>query len=71
MTFPLFEKVEVKKGDNQHPVYRFLTKAHAEPNWNFVKYLVGKDGGVIKRYEPATKPDDAGLLSDIEAALKA
>lgn len=71
VTFPLTEKIEVKKGGNQHPVYQFLTKDHAEPNWNFAKYLVGKDGKVIKRYEPTVKPDDPALLADIEAALKA
>lgn len=70
VTFPLFEKVEVKKGGSQHPVYQFLTANHPEPNWNFVKYLVGKDGKVIKRYEPAVKPDDPALAADIEAALK-
>ncbi|MBX3473290.1 MAG: glutathione peroxidase [Planctomycetes bacterium] len=71
VTFPMFEKVEVKKGANQHDVYKFLTKDQAEPNWNFTKYLVGKDGNVIKRYEPTVKPDDPALIADIEAALKA
>jgi len=71
VTFPLFEKIEVKKGGNQHAVYKFLTTDHAEPNWNFTKYLVGKDGKVIKRYEPTVKPDDPALIADIEAALKA
>lgn len=71
VSFPLFEKVEVKKGAGQHPVYQYLTTNHAEPNWNFAKYLVGKDGMVIKRYEPAVKPDDPQLLADVQAALKA
>jgi len=70
VTFPLFEKVEVK-GDGKHPVYQYLTAAHDEPDWNFAKFLVGKDGKVIKRYAPQTKPDDPQLLSDIDAALKA
>jgi len=70
ITFPLFEKLDVK-GDGQHPVYQFLTAAHDAPDWNFTKYLVGKDGQVLKRYAPPTKPDDTQLLADIEAALKA
>jgi glutathione peroxidase len=70
VTFPLFEKVEVK-GDDKHPVYQFLTAAHDEPDWNFAKFLVGKDGRVIKRYAPPTPPDDPQLLSDIDDALKA
>lgn len=69
VTFPIFEKVEVKKGGKQDPIFQFLTTSHAEPNWNFTKYLVGKDGVVIKRYEPTTKPDDPALVADIKAAL--
>lgn len=69
VTFPMFEKVEVKKGAGQHPVYQFITANHAEPNWNFTKYLVGKDGQVIKRFEPTTAPDDPALKAAIEAAL--
>lgn len=70
VSFPLFEKVEVK-GDGKHPVYKFLTTDHDEPDWNFAKFLVGKDGKVIKRYGPPTKPDDAQLLSDVHDALNA
>lgn len=68
VTFPLFEKVEVK-GPGQHPVYQFLTARHPEPGWNFTKYLVGKDGQVIQRYDPNVKPDDPNLMQDITAAL--
>jgi glutathione peroxidase len=71
VTFPLFEKIEVKKGPGQSPVYQFLTTEHPEPNWNFTKYLVGKDGKVIKRYEPTVKPEDPQIAADIAAALKA
>ena len=70
VTFPLFEKIEVKKGPGQSPVYQFLTREHAEPNWNFTKYLVGKDGSVLKRYEPTVKPEDPQIAADIAAALK-
>lgn len=69
VSFPLFEKVEVKKGPGQSSVWQFLTTNHAEPNWNFTKYLVGKDGNVLKRFEPTTTPEDAELRKEIEAAL--
>ncbi len=69
VTFPMFDKVEVKKGPGQHAVYQFLTEAHAEPNWNFTKYLVGRDGQVLKRFEPTTAPDDPALRAAIESAL--
>jgi glutathione peroxidase len=70
VTFPMFEKVDVK-GESQHPVYKFLTEDQDVPDWNFTKYLVGKDGQVIKRYAPPTKPDDPQLVKDINDALDA
>ncbi len=68
VTFPLFEKVDVK-GPHQAPVYQFLTNGFPAPTWNFCKYLIGKDGQVIKEYPSPIKPDDEGLLADINAAL--
>jgi len=68
VTFPMFEKV-VTKGTGQSPVYEFLTNGFPAPTWNFCKYLVGKDGKVIKEYPSKVKPDDAGLKADIDAAL--
>ena len=68
--FPMFEKLDVK-GDGQHEIYKFLTADNEVPDWNFTKYLVGKNGEVIKRYAPTTKPDDPALLSDIDGALSA
>ncbi len=68
--FPLFEKVVTKAGSGQSPVYAFLTQGRDAPSWNFCKYLVGKDGKVIKFYESKIKPDDKGLRADIEAAMK-
>ena len=69
VTFPLFEKVEVK-GAGQAPVYAFLTAKHGEPAWNFHKYLVGKDGQVIQAFSSKVAPDSAELKAAIEAALK-
>ena len=71
VTFPLFEKVVTKAGKDQSPIYANLkTQANELPAWNFSKYLVAKNGKVVKFYKSAVKPDDAGLRSDIEAALK-
>ena len=70
VTFPLFEKVVVK-GDDKCDVYRFLTAGGLEePSWNFTKYLVGRDGAVIARFGPRTKPDDPELKAAIASALK-
>jgi glutathione peroxidase len=70
VTFPLFEKVVTKAGPGQSPVYATLQKQSGElPSWNFAKYLVGKDGKVVKFYKSGVKPEDAGLRKDIEAAL--
>ncbi len=69
VTFPLFEKLDVK-GAHQAPVYQFLTAKHGEPAWNFHKYLVGKDGQVVAAFPSKVAPDSAELRSAIEAALK-
>lgn len=71
VTFPLFEKVQTKAGEGQSPIYANLGKqAGTLPEWNFGKYLVGKDGKVLKFYKSAVTPDDQGLRNDIEAALR-
>jgi glutathione peroxidase len=72
VTFPLFAKIEVN-GANADPLYGFLKKE--EPGvlgtegikWNFTKFLVGRDGEVIQRFAPTTKPED--LSGAIETAL--
>ncbi len=69
VTFPMFEKVEVK-GEHKSPIYRFLTAGGLqEPTWNFTKYLVGRDGKVIARFAPKTTPEDSTLLAAIDKAL--
>ncbi len=74
VTFPLFAKIDVN-GDGAHPLYKYLTRAKPgllgseAIKWNFTKFLVGKNGEVIKRYAPTTTPED--LTADIEAALAA
>lgn len=69
VTFPMFEKLDVK-GPRQAPVYQFLTKGFGEPQWNFHKYLVGKDGRVIQAFPSKVAPDSSELTAAIEAALK-
>jgi len=74
VTFPVFAKISVK-GDDIHPLYRFLTDPASNPRfagditWNFNKFLVSRDGDVIGRYDSAVEPFDSGLIADIENAL--
>jgi len=68
--FPLTRKIEVN-GPGRHPVYRWLTSEFpGDIEWNFEKFLIGRDGKVAKRYPPTTKPDDKGLLQDIAELLQ-
>ena len=71
VTFPMHEKVDVK-GENQHPLFEFLTKEqngvfNEKIKWNFTKFLVDKDGKVVKRFSPQKKPNQ--IESEIEALL--
>lgn len=67
--FPMFEKVSVKKG-KAHPFFDELAAAAGtHPTWNFHKYLVGRDGKLVREFSPRTQPDDEKLVAEIEAAL--
>ena len=67
--FPMFQKVGVR-GDGAHPLYRELAASGGgEPNWNFNKYLVSRDGVVIGRYGSGEQPLGDRLVTDIEALL--
>ena len=72
VSFPMMEKVEVN-GAQAHPLFKWLTKeapgllGSTGIKWNFTKFLVGRDGKVIKRYAPTDKPES--ITKDIEAAL--
>jgi glutathione peroxidase len=63
------------KGDDQTPLYSYLTK-DANPalagdiKWNFTKFLVDRDGKVVQRFEPATTPDSPQVIAAIEKLLK-
>ena len=72
VTFPLMSKIEVN-GDNAHPIYKYLkseTKGllGSSIKWNFTKFLISRDGTVIKRYAPTVTPEK--MEKDIEAFLK-
>lgn len=70
VTFPLFEKLDVK-GPNQAPVYAFLSRAAGEePKWNFHKFVVGKDGKLVKAFPSKVAPESPELKAAIEAALR-
>jgi len=72
--FPMFAKIEVNGGD-AHPLWRWLKGEKAgllgseAIKWNFTKFLVGRDGKVIRRYAPTDTPES--IAKDIEAALAA
>ncbi|MGK7882324.1 MAG: glutathione peroxidase [Crocosphaera sp.] len=66
--FTLLEKQDVN-GSNRSPLYQFLVKDGEDIGWNFGKFLVGRDGEVVGRFEPTTPPDDAQLEAAIEKAL--
>ena len=66
--FTLLEKQDVN-GANRSPLYQFLVGDGEDIGWNFGKFLVGRDGAVIARFDPKTPPDDAALKAAIEKAL--
>lgn len=73
VSFPMFAKIDVN-GDQAHPLFAWLREEKSgifgdAIKWNFTKFLVGRDGSVIKRYAPKTTPDQ--ISEDIEAALAA
>ena len=74
VSFPMMEKVDVN-GGGAHPLFQWLTAeapgllGSKAIKWNFTKFLIGKDGAVLKRYAPTDTP--ASMAKDIEAALAA
>ena len=76
VTFPLMEKIEVN-GEGRHRIYAELTEkedaegAAGDITWNFEKFLVSPKGDVVARYRPQVEPEDASVVSDIEAQLTA
>jgi glutathione peroxidase len=72
VSFPLSTKIEVN-GPGRHPLYQWLTGEEdgfpGDIEWNFEKFLLDREGRIYRRYPPATKPDDKGLLQDIAELL--
>jgi len=71
VSFPIFEKVDVN-GENSHPLFKYLRENAKglltnDIKWNFTKFMVNRDGEVIKRYSPKTKPES--MIDDIEKNL--
>lgn len=75
VTFPLLEKAGVKPGPGQHPLYAALTGKDSpfpgDVKWNFGKFLIGRDGKILARFQSADEPDSAAVTQAIEAALAA
>ena len=75
VTFPMFSKISVK-GDDIHPLYKFLTDKQTDPefggdiSWNFNKFLVGRDGKIIARFTSKDTPESDKVVQAIEGALK-
>ena len=75
VTFPMMSKISVK-GDNQHALYDLLThktpqEFQGEIGWNFTKFLVGRDGRIVERYESGAEPHSVEIVRAIEKALAA
>lgn len=71
VTFPMYAKVDVN-GENAHPLFKHLKNAKSgvlsnEIKWNFTKFLIDRNGNVVKRYAPTTKPTK--IMEDIEKVL--
>ncbi len=75
VTFPMFSKISVK-GPDQAPLYKFLTtpaassKTAGEIQWNFTKFLVDRNGNILRRFEPEVEPLSNEIVSAVEGALK-
>ncbi|HKQ40343.1 MAG TPA: glutathione peroxidase [Verrucomicrobiae bacterium] len=74
VSFPMFDKLHVK-GPERHPLYAALSGEGSpfpgDVKWNFGKFLIGRDGKILKRFEPKVTPDSPEVTEAIEAALAA
>jgi glutathione peroxidase len=74
VSFPMFSKIDVN-GDDAAPIYKYLTSKEVQPagkgqiSWNFEKFLIDREGNLIGRFAPRTKPSDAELVKAIESQL--
>ena len=74
VTFPMFDKLEVN-GANRHPLYAALAGSGSpfpgDIKWNFTKFLIGRDGKILNRFDSSVKPDSVEVTKAIEIALAA
>ena len=73
VSFPMFAKISVK-GDDQHPLYQYLTDRSKHDHggavkWNFTKFLIGRDGSVVDRFAPTVKPSGSKLEDAVKVQL--
>jgi glutathione peroxidase len=72
VTFPMFDKIDVN-GPNRHPLYTSLAGKDSpypgDIHWNFSKFLISRDGKILKRYDSKVVPDSPEVTGAIEAAL--
>jgi glutathione peroxidase len=74
VTFPLFAKLDVK-GPSQHPLYAILSEVGDDTGkagnvaWNFEKFLIGRDGRVVRRFRSKVVPEDPRIIDAIESLL--
>jgi glutathione peroxidase len=75
VTFPMLAKVSTIKGDKKVPLYKYLTSKDTDPKfsgevqWNFTKFLIGRSGEIVNRFEPGVKPESDKLTKAVEAEL--
>jgi glutathione peroxidase len=75
VTFPMLAKVSVK-GEDQTPLYKYLTSKQTDPKfggpikWNFTKFLIGRDGEIVSRFDSAVKPESAKLVKAVQVELE-
>jgi glutathione peroxidase len=75
VTFPMMSKVFIT-GNNAIPLYQYLTDKGQNPKtggdiqWNFTKFLIGKDGTILARFAPAVAPENPALVTAVENALR-
>jgi len=74
VTFPMFSKIEVN-GPGRHPLYQWLAGPDSpfpgDIKWNFTKFLVSRDGRILRRFESRVRPDSDEMIQAVEEALAA
>ena len=75
VTFPMLAKVSTIVGDDKVPLYKHLTSKETDPKfageikWNFTKFLIGRNGEIVSRFESKVAPESEDLTKAIEAEL--